>query len=252
VPAQNGHELSRSDTMNSLSSGYAASAHRSVSGKVPADVAEVAGSTPSTQPRKNRVVAPPPTSYVSTPVAEMDGTSSSNRSSEQRGKMLYAYQANGDGEITVEEGDDFTVVEPDDGSGWLSVRTSHASGLVPTSYTEIVPDAPRSTATTLPDRPASTYSTNTNSSTASTHATSASNASGTVKKRGPAVAPKRGAKKLSYVEAMYDYDARSDAEWSMKEGERFLLVKPDGGDGWADVEKSGVVKSVPAAYVRDV
>jgi hypothetical protein len=28
VPAQNGHELSRSDTMNSLSSGYAASAHR--------------------------------------------------------------------------------------------------------------------------------------------------------------------------------------------------------------------------------
>lgn len=51
---------------------------------------------------------------------------------------------------------------------------------------------------------------------------------------------------------MYDYEARSDAEWSMQEGDRFVLVTRDAGDGWSDVEKGGVVKSVPANYIQDV
>ena len=57
---------------------------------------------------------------------------------------------------------------------------------------------------------------------------------------------------MKYVEAMYDYEARSDAEWSMIEGERFVLVSKDTGDGWADVEKGGVRKSVPANYIQEV
>ena len=77
-------------------------------------------------------------------------------------------------------------------------------------------------------------------------------AAAAAKKKGPAVAPKRGAKKLKYVEALYDYDARGDAEWSMTEGERFVLVNKDTGDGWADVEKSGVTKSVPANYIQEI
>jgi hypothetical protein len=66
------------------------------------------------------------------------------------------------------------------------------------------------------------------------------------------VAPRRGAKKLKYAEALYDYEARSDVEWSMSEGDRFVLVTRDGGDGWAEVEKGGQVKSVPANYIQEV
>lgn len=66
------------------------------------------------------------------------------------------------------------------------------------------------------------------------------------------MAPRRGAKKLKYVEALYEYTAQSDAEFSMQEGERFVLVKEDSGDGWAEVEKNGVAKSVPANYVQAV
>lgn len=73
-----------------------------------------------------------------------------------------------------------------------------------------------------------------------------------MKKRGPAVAPKRGAKKLNYIEALYDYQARSEAEFSMIIGERFVLVNKDSGNGWADVERGGVVKSVPANYIAEV
>ena len=90
----------------------------------------------------------------------------------------------------------------------------------------------------------STYSSSSSIGTAGT--------SGIGKKKGPAVAPKRGAKKLKYVEALYDYEARSDAEHSMSEGERFVLMANHAGDGWADVEKGGVRKSVPANYIGEV
>lgn len=95
--------LQRSDTigsMNTLSSGYAASANRSMSGatmRSPGDDA----AAPSTT---HRMVAPPPMSYIN---------AINSDSGEQRGKMLYAYQATGDGEISVSDGQEFNVVDPD-------------------------------------------------------------------------------------------------------------------------------------------
>ena len=132
-----------------------------------------------------------------------------------------------------------------DGSGWTSIRHNDETGLVPTSYFEELPTPPPQPARPAQlERPTSSYS---NSS-----ASLAGSLQGAAKKKGPAVAPKRGAKKLKYVEALYEYDARTDGEWSMTEGERFVLVNKDGGDGWADVEKSGVTKSVPANYIQEI
>ena len=108
--------LTRQDTMNSLSSGYAASAQRSVSGlaRPPEDIPEhpepSSIDTVSTRPaagRKNRIVAPPPTAYIG------GVGSTSNGLSEPKGKMLYAYQANDQGELTIEDGKEITVLEPD-------------------------------------------------------------------------------------------------------------------------------------------
>lgn len=115
--------------------------------------------------------------------------------------------------------------------GWLKIKSGFNEGLVPTAYVEIL----------APPRPSSIYS-NSGSSIAGS----------TTKKQGPAVAPKRGAKKLKYVVALYEYAAASDAEHSMTEGERFVVVKEDPGDGWMEVEKGGVAKSVPANYVQVV
>ncbi|EKD15292.1 uncharacterized protein L3040_001659 [Drepanopeziza brunnea f. sp. 'multigermtubi'] len=220
--------MTRTNTMNSLSSGYAASANRSVTGSGPRSPAEEIFSERGNTLKKNRVVAPPPSGYVS----ELPGSAPTNGSNEQRGKMLYAYDANGDGELTISEGKEVTILEPDD-AGWVKVKSGFNTGLVPTAYVEIL--------ASLPVRPVSVYS------------NSGSSFSGSVtKKQGPAVAPKRGAKKLNYVEALYDYTAGSDAEHCMNEGERYVLIKDDPGDGWAEVEKGGVVKSVPANYLRAV
>lgn len=112
-------DLSRSNTMTSLSSGYAASAHRSVGGPVapkspPEDTPPEPGPRPSVSaaPRKPRLVAPPPSAYVS----ELPGSStngSGTSKSEQKGKILYTFEASGDGELSVAEGRDVTILEPD-------------------------------------------------------------------------------------------------------------------------------------------
>lgn len=108
--------LGRRDTMNSLSSGYAASATKSNSAlSSNAEVTELPASTPAPAKkpatiRKNRIVAPPPERYVSGPPP---AAAAPVTPSEPRGKMLYAYQANGEDEITVEDGQDVVIVEPD-------------------------------------------------------------------------------------------------------------------------------------------
>ncbi|KAI4639756.1 hypothetical protein J4E93_009110 [Alternaria ventricosa] len=244
--------LGRSDTvnsMNTLSSGYSATAHRSISGGMSPTAEETPPPPEKKAPtvpgaRKNRLVAPPPTQYVKN---DEDIPPPAPKSAEAKGRMLYAYQENGEGELTVADGTDVTIVEPDDGSGWMKVRAGFKEGLVPAAYVEMTVATPPTTASTFSSaRPDSTYS----ASSASTTNFAAAAAPG--KKKGPAVAPKRGAKKLKYVEALYDYTAQSDAEHSMSEGDRFVLINMEAGDGWADVEKDGVVRSVPANYVQQV
>lgn len=68
------------------------------------------------------------------------------------------------------------------------------------------------------------------------------------------MAPKRGAKKIRYVEALYAYEASGEGEASMEEGERLVLLAPDGGDGWCEVERVGDRSRgvVPAGWVREV
>ncbi|RAL64033.1 hypothetical protein DID88_003221 [Monilinia fructigena] len=121
--------MSRSNTMNSLSSGYAASANRSLSTKSPAEetppetaVGRTRSISSSLKPgilKKHRVVAPPPTAYISELPGSVPNESASN---EQRGKMLYAYDANGSEEVTVAEGTEVTILEPDDG-GWTKIKS---------------------------------------------------------------------------------------------------------------------------------
>lgn len=266
--------LARSDTvnsMNTLSSGYSATAHRSVSGGISQTVEEpvVEKKAPAPAPKRNRIVAPPPAQYIKT---NDELASSTPRSSEPKGRMLYSYQENGEGELSISEGKEITILEPDgmsfanlspmfrllmdrpltydytDGTGWMRVRAGSKEGLVPAAYVEVLAATPPTTASTFSsNRPDSTYS----ASSASTTNLNAA-AAAVRKKKGPAVAPKRGAKKLKYVEAMYAYTAQSEAEHSMTEGERFVLINMDSGDGWADVEKNGVVRSVPANYVKQV
>ncbi|KAL7810302.1 hypothetical protein V8C44DRAFT_332880 [Trichoderma aethiopicum] len=240
--------LTRSNTMTSVSShsrqsvtsGPQTPSEDAPSETTPKLIAAAAKAPTAAAPvKRNRVIAPPPTAYISQPPAgSLNGLLEKE---EKKGKMLYQFEAGGDGELSVAEGKEVVVLEPDDGSGWVKVRDGYKEGLVPATYIDLNFTPSASTASSA--RPSSTYSTSTTSSVTPSAAS---------RKKGPAVAPKRGAKKLRYVEALYDYTAQSDAEHSMTEGERFVLIKEDSGDGWAEVEKAGVTASVPANYIQAV
>ena len=118
--------LSRADTMSSLSSGYAASAHRSLSGGgpgrpsideavSPVDRSATMKALP-TKPgtlKKNRIVAPPPAQYIKDLLGEDLGVGGVSSSSYKKGKMLFAYQANGEGEVSITDGKEVTILEAD-------------------------------------------------------------------------------------------------------------------------------------------
>lgn len=115
--------LSRSNTMTSLSSGYATSAHRSISGArsptigdEPAPPAVELPTSPRGPSsggtvRKSRILAPPPAAYIN----ELPGSSPGGGPGAEpaKGRMLYSFEANGDGEVSVPEGRDIAILEPD-------------------------------------------------------------------------------------------------------------------------------------------
>lgn len=139
---------------------------------------------------------------------------------QSRVEMLYEYAAGGDAEISVSAGTVLDLVDPDDGSGWLFVRNPATSeeGLVPASYTKEVL------------QPASTAQA----------------------KKGPAVAPKKGAKKVNYMIALYNYDAQNDDEITIQAGDKIAVVGDDIGDGWTEGEINGMRGSFPTAYAKPV
>jgi hypothetical protein len=89
--------LHRSDTMNTLSSGYSAAAMRSVSGSMVQHTDE----DKKTAPRRHRLVAPPPP------------TSHAPAENAKHGRVLYSFQKNGPDEMSVEEGAEIVILEDD-------------------------------------------------------------------------------------------------------------------------------------------
>lgn len=145
-------------------------------------------------------------------------TSSNHTTSDQpTAKALYRYESTGDDEISINPGETFTVTELDDGSGWTKILSSIGEeGLVPTSYLEL-------------------------------HEVSLAL---TPKKQGPKVAPRRGAKKVKYCEALYEYSSAGDDEIDLLVGDKLVVISEDDGSGWTEGEVDGRRGLFPTAYVK--
>ncbi|KAG4306321.1 hypothetical protein PORY_000309 [Pneumocystis oryctolagi] len=155
-------------------------------------------------------------------------TSVSSVSEKQVAKVLYNYVSSSSTELSIKEGDEVVVLEKDDGCGWITVRLGSQEGIVPSSYIKIMNHQeliPNENTSFVPTKP--------------------------VKKSGPAVVPRRAKKaKEIYVKALYDYDANSDVEISIRKGDLIKLTKNDQGDGWNEGELKGVTGQFPASYVE--
>ena len=78
-----------------------------------------ATSAPRAKASKHIAAAPPPTKYISTPIAP---TSNSGGGGAQKAKVLFKYDATSAEELSVKPSDILTVIEPDDGSGWILAK----------------------------------------------------------------------------------------------------------------------------------
>ncbi|KZT55457.1 hypothetical protein CALCODRAFT_351963 [Calocera cornea HHB12733] len=166
-------------------------------------------SVPSLTTSVSRASASIPEASPATP------TSPSSAGGAQQAKVAFTFQATSPHEVSVSEGETVTIVDPDDGTGWVEVRSSAgATGLVPASYLKVLA------------------------------------ASNGTKKRGPAPPPPiaRGSKK---VKALYDYQAQTEDEVDLEAGKTYELA--EGGDddpGWWEIKGGGKRGLVPANYVE--
>lgn len=149
-----------------------------------------------------RRAVPPPFSTGSAASAPQ----SSSASSEPTATLLYDYAAATSFELTVSASDVVRVVEPEDESGWVKVRTMNGMvGLVPGSYLQLGGDAGAAA--------------------------------------GFGVGGGGGGGGGGSATALYSYAAAGADELSLSEGERVQLtsVGTDAGEGWAEVCDVSVV-----------
>lgn len=141
--------------------------------------------------------------------------SSHNSTGTPTAMALFAYEADGEDEISISPNEQLAVIQPDD-NGWALVSKPNTGqqGLVPATYIQI-------------DQ----------------------NSAG--KKKGPEVTPRKGAKKVTYVVALYDYVADGDDELSITAGQKIELLKGDDG-GWTLGEVNGKSGLFPSSYVQSV
>ncbi|KAI5779096.1 hypothetical protein EDC01DRAFT_672062 [Geopyxis carbonaria] len=269
--AQNGKngsetDLSRSNTMSSMSSSYAAggggtlgparmgsklSKSPSLSGASTKSASSVTTPTAPTAAAKTtaarRVIAPPPDRYVSSPPPpiQKDESPPSTPGGVEQGKMKYAFAGEGEGELKVTEGTTVTIVE-DDGS-WMTVRLSDGSeGIVPTTYVEKI-ETPVSSPPRSPSPPPRTAAPPRLTARPLMAAPPPK-----VGKRGPPPPVKpRGAKKVPKVKALYAYTPTGEDEIEMEAGEEFVVLERDVG-GWVKVKAANGEGLVPGTYVEDV
>ncbi|KAF6011404.1 hypothetical protein HII13_002498 [Brettanomyces bruxellensis] len=162
--------------------------------------------------------------FLSSTGNESRNSSVSNLSSESAesgagyAKAKFPYEAKDEDEVSIQAGETLSVLQMDDGSGWTQVHTPDgSSGLVPTTYIEIIP---RRTSQT--------------------------------KKVGPQVAPRRHGKKIVYMQALYDYQARGSDELSIKAGDKIVVTSKDDGSGWTEGQLNGSTGLFPTSYAKSV
>ncbi|KII86660.1 hypothetical protein PLICRDRAFT_55576 [Plicaturopsis crispa FD-325 SS-3] len=196
------------------------SVHSKCELKVPADCTKsrpgrsstITRSSPAGSTSSSLRSVPTPSSFVKSEVVQPQQEYPSAR-------MLFDFSATSPFELSISEGTAVSVLEEDDGSGWVKVADGRGGkGLVPASYVEFVDEA----------EPPATLAGN----------------------------PSREQGSGKYVRAVYTYQAQGADELGLTEGERVeLSAGPTGGehygDGWWEgINSKGQKGIFPSNYVR--
>ncbi|GJJ77311.1 formin-binding protein 1 [Entomortierella parvispora] len=192
--------------------------------KVPPNCSNVKGGAKA---QRNSIIVPPSSTFntmsslppelapSATPISQLPQrasippafreSKSGSSLNETQAHVLYDYDAASPGELSVRAGDVVTVLENDDGSGWVACQVQGgATGLIPATYIEIEKfyEAPAEAAP------------------------------------------------VQKVRALFDYDAQSDLELTIRQGDVLVLTSTNCSEGWWEGTLNGVTAQFPASYVE--
>ncbi|XP_063061417.1 F-BAR and double SH3 domains protein 2-like isoform X2 [Engraulis encrasicolus] len=153
-------------------------------------------------------------------------------------KVLYSYKASQPDELTIDEQEMLEVIEDGDMEDWVKARnkTGHV-GYVPEKYLQF----PTSNSLLSMLQSLATLDTRSHTSSNSTEPELASSST-------------NGDASMSFVKAMYDYEAQTDDELSFPEGAIIRLLNKDtqDDDGFWEGEFNGRVGVFPSVLVEDL
>ncbi|KAI8370561.1 uncharacterized protein BYT42DRAFT_582860 [Radiomyces spectabilis] len=164
------------------------------------------------------------TTPIAAPVQESTGQ-------EPLARALYDYEAQTMEELSIMENDVLTVLEEDDGSGWIKARKGDQVGLVPANY--VAHDDTVQDMRSSPDTPMT--------ETSISFTPAMSTPAVEEPEPEPATVPE-------VVVALYDFEAVNADELNIRQGDQILVTKKDD-SGWWEGTSNGKTGIFPANYV---
>ncbi|KAI8877427.1 hypothetical protein K501DRAFT_278482 [Backusella circina FSU 941] len=155
-------------------------------------------------------------------------------------RAIYTYKAQNSDELDITEGDTLSILEGDDGSGWLKAQLGDAIGLVPANYIQYIDyNHPSPTESDHQEQPSPV-------SSPLLHEEEEEEKQETV---ADFTAPQTPTMEPEVVVALYDFEAVNTEELNIKQGDTIIVTKKDD-SGWWEGTLNGHSGIFPANYVE--
>ncbi|CEP09015.1 hypothetical protein [Parasitella parasitica] len=145
-------------------------------------------------------------------------------------RSIYTYDAQNIDELSIKEGDVLKLMEPDDGTGWITAQLGEQIGLVPANYIEFISqasDIASAVSQLTPPAIQEDYS-NINSTSIANNTPNETNG--------------------MPVKALYDFEAVNAEELNIRQGDIIIVTKKDD-SGWWEGTLKGQTGIFPSNYV---
>ena len=248
--------LSSKQGLTCIECGY--NCHPKCELKVPPDCPHKLSTSPRDKMR-NTTTATTSVCQSSTDTATIRPSSMAGDSRSIYARVLYSYDASSDPngphdhqELSIRQGDTLMILSQDDGSGWaLAQSNTGISGWIPANYVELLPTS--TTATTSSELAnKSTIATTTTSSPSIAVSSLSSHSSKIPPMMTSSSAGSTTASRFTKVRALYDYEAQSHLELTIRKGDLIELIRTDipDSEGWWEGKLGSRLGQFPANYVQ--
>lgn len=192
--------------------------------------------------------------YNNEPTTPTTAPSFAASSSPDYMRSLYSYDAQNTDELSIAEGDVLTIVEPDDGTGWIKAQLGDQVGLVPANYIEYINSQDDTTASFADtDTAAPTLETYQAAPTTPPTVDQFVDDADTQNDAIPPPPPMPGSVQppppTETVVALYDFEAVNAEELNIRQGDIITVTKKDD-SGWWEGTLNGQSGIFPSNYVN--